>query len=178
MQVSATGDGVELYFPPFRGLATAFALGVFGVIAAALGTIGAIALMPSALAHTGGLMSAVLLATFVLPFAAFGIIFVLIAVYMAFNALHVTVSRDRILAERSLLAITFQRRTITAAEIASIEPQIATRDQNPLNSQPIYRLVAIDKSRLRRVIVAESLTGEELMNRVKAIIERALHGTG
>src|SRR4051812_15144849 len=106
MRVTTTPDGIELYFPPLRNLAAALALGAFGAIATTLGLVGTMALLPGA-THTGGLMSAVLLAAFVVPFAAFGAAFVLLAMYMVVNGLIVHVTLDGITSIRTLFGVAF-----------------------------------------------------------------------
>ncbi len=172
VNVTPTPNGIELYFPPLRNLTSAVALGAFGVIATALGSIGAIALVPGA-TSTSGLMSSVLLAAFVLPFAMFGAVFVLIALYMALNGLIVRVTPQGITSIRTLFGVALVKHHMQKIDLAAIEPQIASRDQSPFTPEAVFRLVALDRARVRRVIVAESLNGESIMEDVKAMIEQA-----
>ena len=176
MRVTRTPRGVELYFPPLRHVGTALALGLFGAITAALGAAGSLALLHGALGDTSGIMSAVLVASFAVPFALFGVVFVALAIYMAMNALTVQVDAVAISAHRTLLGMSLARRGMAASEVQSIEPQIATRDQSPFTAEPVYRLYAIDRERARRIVVAESLTGDALMQKVKEILEGEING--
>src|SRR5688572_29738285 len=87
VQITRTAEGVELYFPPFRMPEVALALAAFGVIAAVIPGVAVLALAPSAAANAASLLSATLIAGFVLPFLAFGVLFVALSFYMAANAL-------------------------------------------------------------------------------------------
>ena len=173
VRLTRTDDGIELYFPPFRRPGTALGLGVFGVIASVLPAVGIAALIPRALADSAGLMSAVLVAAFILPFLAFGMTCVLLAAYTVSNALLVRVDREGIQTWRMLFGVALKRHRLPRDAIAGIESQIAARDQSPFNAQPVYRLIARDRTGTRRVIIAESLAGETLMQQVKALVERA-----
>ena len=57
------------------------------------------------------------------------------------------------------------------SDIASIDSEIASRYQSLFSSDPVYQLVARDERHHKRVIVAETLKGEALMNEVKAVID-------
>ena len=168
--------GIELYFPPGRMPDVALALGIFGVIAAALPAIGIAALLPAALAGAGGLLGAVLLASFVVPFALFGVACVLVAAYTVCSALLVRVDAQGVATWRMLFGFTVRRRDVRRQELASIEPHIPARHQSIFGSAPIYELVALNRSRTKRLVVAESLRGEAVMNEVKTLIEEALQG--
>ena len=112
-------DGIELYFPPLRTPEVSLALGAFGLIATALPAIGTIALLPAALADTGGLMAVVLLAAFTVPFALFGVTCVVLAVYMVCNALLVRIDQQRITTWRMLFGVTVSRKRIERSAMAS-----------------------------------------------------------
>jgi hypothetical protein len=174
VRVNVTDGRVELYFPPLRNLTSAIGLGVFGLIATAIGSIGTMALVGGAAGPAGGVMSAVLLVSFVLPFAIFGIAFVLLALYMALNGLLVHATSDGIETCRTLFGVAFGARRLASLEIRSVESQIATRDQSPFTAQPIFRLLAIDAARDRRLVVGESLEGDAMMQRLKALIEQTV----
>jgi hypothetical protein len=161
---------VELYFPPMRMPEVALPLATFGVIATLLPAVAIAALLPS-LAGATGMVSAVLVASFVLPFAIFGVAFVLLAVYMFCNALVVRVDPQEIDTARVLFGIVIRRRKIMRGDIAAIEPEIASRYQTLFSSHAVYQLVARDARRSRRVVVAETLKGESLMEELKALVE-------
>ena len=174
VQIKRTGDGIELYFPPWRMPGVALALGIFGVIATALPAIAIAALLPAALADASGFMSAVLLASFVVPFALFGLACILLAAYTVCNALLVRVDAQGIATWRMLFGVTIRRRGVDRAELAAIEPHIPARHQSVFSSEPIYELVAWNRSRSRRLVIAESLRGEAAMKDVRARIEEAV----
>ena len=179
--VTETADAVELYFPPFRAARPALLLALFGLIATAIGAIGMAAVLPGAAAHASGLMSAMLIAGFILPFVAFGVVFVGIAAFTACNALLVRVDAQGVRTWRMLLGVAVAKRQVAAKNIATVEEQIVSRDQSPFSGDPVYRLVAVNRERTRRVIVAETLKGETEMEHVKTLISRRLgftHGVG
>lgn len=162
---------MELYFPPLRSKAAAIPLAVFGAIAAAVPSAVIAALLPSLVANAGSLLATVLIASFVLPFVVFGAMLVAIAVYMLANALHVRADASAIETTRLLFGAIVRRRRIARADIQSFESQIPTRFQSLFGSAaPAYHLYARTADG-RRVVVAETLAGEEAMERVKALIE-------
>jgi hypothetical protein len=174
LRVSDTPEALELYFPAGRMPEVALPLAAFGVIAAAMPTVAIVAFLPAVLAGTSGLLAGVLLAGFVLPFAAFGAVFTLLAIYMATNALHVRIDRDGVEIARSMFGVVLKRRRVRREDIATIEPEIASRYQSLFRAEPIYHLVGHDRERAHRVVLAEALTGDALMEDVKERIGRRI----
>jgi hypothetical protein len=170
VRVIRTADGVELYFPALRAPEVAVPLAVFGVIAAAIPAVAIIALVPAAVSSASTLLSAALLAGFALPFVAFGGIFLAVAIYMMANALHVRVSASTIDTARLVFGVVVKRRRLGRDEIVAVQPEIPARYQSLFSSLPSYQLVARDRH-ARRVVVAETLRGVAVMERVKALIE-------
>jgi hypothetical protein len=170
VRITHTSRGVELYFPPLRMPEIALPLAMFGIVAVTLPAVSVAALLPS-LAGASGLLSAVLLATFVLPFGAFGAAFVLLAFYMLANALLVRVNSELIETSRLLFGVVLRRHRITRSSLTAIEAQIASRYQSLFSADPVYQLVARGASEGPRVVVAETLVGEAMMQQVKALIE-------
>ena len=170
VQVWRSADAVELYFPPLRSLAVAVPLALFGVVTMAIPGVAIVALLPSLIANAGSLLGAVLIASFVLPFIAFGASLVLISIYMLANALHVRVDAAGIATTRLVFGAVVRRRHIARAGIATIEAQIPTRYQSLFRAAPSYHLYARTADG-KRTIVAETLSGEDVMNAVKALIE-------
>jgi hypothetical protein len=168
VRITRTPENVELYFPPMRMPEVALPLATFGVIATLLPAVAIAALVPS-LADATGMVSAVLVASFVLPFAMFGAAFVLLAVYMFCNALFVRVDLHGINTARVLFGFVIRRRKMPRGDIVAIEPEIASRYQSLFSSDPVYQLIARD-ARRRRVVVAETLKGESLMEELKALV--------
>ena len=174
VRVSRTPDGIALYFPPLRMPEVALPLAAFGAIASALPGFTAAALLPAAAADTIGLLSAVLIAAFIVPFALFGVVFVVLAAYMVCNALCVRVRPSGIDTTRTICGLPVRRRHIARSELSALEPEITARHQSLFSAEPVYQLVARDAAREKRVIVAETLKGEALMERVKALIETVM----
>jgi hypothetical protein len=174
VRVSRTPDGIALYFPPLRMPEVALPLAAFGAIASALPGFTIAALLPAALADTIGLMSAVLIAAFIVPFAIFGVIFVVLALYMICNALSVRVHPSGIDTTRMICGVAVRHRHIARSELSALEPEISARHQSLFSSEPVYQLVARDAPREKRVIVAETLKGEAIMERVKSLIETVI----
>jgi hypothetical protein len=178
VRLTRSNGVVELYFPPLRTPGVAAALGAFGLIATALTAIAIAALLPGTIAHGSGLIDAVLVAGFIVPFAFFGVAFVVLAMYMACNALLVRIDREAIATWRILFGIAIRRSRMAWSEIATIEPRIAARHQSVFSSETIYELVALNEGHTGRLVVAESLRGEALMEQVRALIDEAGNMSG
>lgn len=163
----------ELNFPPLRDLGVVLPLAAFGAIACALSAIGAGVMVSGAMSGAGGLLGAMLMIGFVAPLAVFGATFVVLALYMVCNGLAVSVRDDGIETRRTLFGFVIARRRIAKADLAAIEPEIASRYQSLFEAEPIYALVARDTLGRRRVVVAESLRGEARMTEMRRLIERA-----
>ena len=170
VRVTHTPQGVELFFPPMRMPEVAAPLALFGIIATAVPAITVAALLPS-LGVASGLLSAVLVAAFVLPFGIFGMAFVILALYMVANALRVRIEGETIDTVRLLFGCVVRRHHVVRNDVGSLEPKIASRYQSLFSADPVYRLVAIDTLLNKRVVVAETLEGEAQMQQVKALIE-------
>jgi hypothetical protein len=174
VRLTRTAQGIELCFPPLRSVAASAGLGAFGVICTALPTAAGAALVSAFGFDAHGLLVIALLAGFVLPLFAFGLTFVALAVYQLANSLYVRVERAGIATARRAFGFTFGRRVIGGADIAAIVPQIPSRFQSPLATEPSYRLIALNRAPGKAgMVVAESLSGEALMERVRMLIEDA-----
>lgn len=169
-----TAGGIELYFPPWRIPHVALALAAFGVIACALALVGTAVMLESALANTAGVLGALMMVGFVAPLGVFGVIFLVLAVYMLANALLVRVEPAGIATSRRLFGLVVARRHVPREALAELEPEIASRHQSFFSVEPVYQLVARDATRKARVVVAESLQGAALMNEVKSLIESVI----
>jgi len=173
VRVTRTPEGVELYFPPLRMPEVALPLAGFGVIAAAIPGVAIFALAPAAAANAGSLLSATLIAGFVVPFFVFGAVFVVLALYMVANALLVRIRSEGIDTARILFGVVIKRHRIARSDIDSVEPEIASRYQSLFSSDPVYQLVARARDK-RRIVVGETLRGESAMTRIKALLEEPL----
>jgi hypothetical protein len=167
-------DGVtQLYFPPFRAAYSALALGLFGLIATLLNLIAIGALLHER-GGAAGLLTAVLLGAFVVPFALLGTALMIVAAGMLFNALVVTIADGTVHSARTFFGVTVRRSAMKCAEVDRIHVALPARHQTPFAPEPVYQLVAMNADRSRRMVVADSLRGEALMEKVKTIIEGAL----
>jgi hypothetical protein len=172
VHVSRSADAVELYFPPLRMPEVAIPFALFGAICAGIPGVLIAALVPAAGADAdaSGLLSAALISGFVLPFAAFGAVFILLAVYMVANALHVRADVTSISTARLICGVIVKRRHIARADIASIDAEIASRYQSVFSSRPVYQIVIRGRNR-ERVIAGETLRGEAEMEYIRALID-------
>lgn len=174
LRLTPTAQGIELYFPALRGAPAALGLAAFGFVCAAIPAVAGMALISALGFDAHGMLVIALLAGFVVPLFAFGLIFIALAVYQLANSLYVRVERAGIATARRAFGLTFARKLIAAADIVAIEPQIPSRLQSPFLAEPSYRLVAVTRVPARtRVVVAENLAGEALMDHVRTLIERA-----
>jgi hypothetical protein len=89
---------------------------------------------------------------------------------MLANALRVRVSAGAIDTARLVFGVVVRRRRLDRNDIVAVQPEIPSRYQSLFSSVPSYQLVARDKH-ARRVVVAETLRGEAVMEEVKALIE-------
>jgi hypothetical protein len=129
-----------------------------------------------------------LMSIFILPFIAFGVLFVVLAVYLVANSLTVMVTESEIRSLRRIFGIALRERRIPRADVAALDAMAVMRYRWPRDDVPFYSLVVRTKSgagltmqdayrtgrlaqfRNRNVMVAESLRGEELMEQVRAEI--------
>ena len=174
VRLRRTASGIELYYPPLRLPQVAVPLALFGALAFALPALGASALLPGALSSAAGTITAVLIGVFIAPFAIFGAVLVMQALYMLAHSLRVRIGAHGITAASFVCGLPLPVRHLAREDIAAIEPRIPTRHQSLFSTQPVYQLVAWNAARTRGVNVAESLHGEAVMVRVKTAIEESL----
>jgi hypothetical protein len=130
----------------------------------------AVAALLPALQGASGMVSAVLVAAFALPFGVFGAAFVGLAFYMLSNAFIVRVGAGSVRTARVLFGVVVRRQALAFGDVASLDAEIASRYQSLFSREPVYQLVARDGDG-NRVVIAETLQGESLMNEVKALFE-------
>ena len=182
---------MELYFPPLRTPGAALALALFGLACFVPGFFAAIAVAPLAAAGAAGMIAIWLMSIFILPFIAFGVLFVALAAYLVANSLTVTITESEIRSSRRVLGIALQERRVQRGDIAALDAVVTLRYRWPRDDIPFYSLVARTRSgagltmpdayrtgrlaqfRNRNVTVAESLRGEELMQQIRGEIVRA-----
>jgi hypothetical protein len=181
-------QGIELYFPPLRTPGAALALALFGVACFIPGFFAAIAVTPLAESGPAGVLAIWLMSIFILPFIAFGVLFLALAVYQVANSLAVRVTEAEIRSLRRVFGIALRERRIANADIAALDAVTILRHRRPREEASYYSLVVrasglggltmrearragrLAQFRDRNITVAESLPGEELMEAVKAEI--------
>ena len=173
-------QGLELYFRPFRTPGATLSLALFGVACLIPGLFAAIALAPLAVSGPSGMVAIWLMSIFVLPFVAFGVLFVGLAAYRLSNSLTVVVTAAEIRSLRRILGFPVREQRIPHADVTALDA-VARRYRWVWNARPLYSIVARTRSSTgprarphgRNVTVAESLGGEELMERVRTEIASA-----
>jgi hypothetical protein len=165
-------QGIELYFPPLRDASAALMLALFGISCFIPGFFAAVAVAPLAESGPAGMLSMVLMSIFILPFIAFGLLFVMLAVYQVANSLTVRVTEAEIRSQRRVFGMGLSERRVTRADIAGLDAVAVIRHRKPREDVSYYSLVVKSRS-TRPVTVAESLRGEALMGQVKAEIVKA-----
>lgn len=157
-----------------RNAPAALALAAFGTLCTVLPLAAVHALVPPGVPLPYGLLVLALIGGIVAPFMLCGVIFVGLAVYMMANSLRVSVDAFRIVAFRRAFGVPVSRRELPFPDVMEIAAEIPSRFQNAFAAGASYRLVARARTgRARDVVVAESLSGEEAMQRVKRELETA-----
>lgn len=177
LHVLRSGDDIVLYFPVLRAPGIALAQGAFALLCGLMPALGLSALLPLDSGNAAALLSLALIGGFAAPFILASIVFALLAIYLAANALHVEVRAGGIHTERRIFGQVVQRRRIDRADIAGIEPRIGARYQNVFSTVPRYALIAQRRGasgRDQEVIIAEDLAGQPLMIEVRTLICAAL----
>jgi hypothetical protein len=117
---------------------------------------------------------------FILPFVAFGVLFIGLAAYRLSNSLTIVVPAVEIRSLRRILGFPVREQRVPRTEVTALDA-VARRYRWVWNARPLYSIVARTRSgavptkraRGRNVTVAESLGGEELMERVRTEIASA-----
>jgi hypothetical protein len=89
-------QGIALYFRPFRRPGATLSLALFGIACLIPGLFAALALAPLVFSGASGMVAIWLMSIFILPFVAFGVLFVALAAYRLSNSLTVTVTASEI----------------------------------------------------------------------------------
>ena len=181
-------DGIELYFPPLRAPGAALSLALFGVACLIPGVFAAVAVVPLSASGAAGMLAIWLMASFIVPFIVFGVLFLAVAAYRLANSLTVVVTSTHALTVRRVLGIAVRKRHVAHADICALEA-IPTRRYRWLRDRlALYDLVVrtrtggghavqaalcAGQSRQQDITVAEGLQGEELMETIRAEIATA-----
>ena len=191
VRLTRSYHGIEFYHPPLRAPAAAGALALFGVAGFIPGCFAAMAVAPLSESGAAGMLGIWLMSIFILPFVAFGVLFVAMAVYLVANSLTVSVTASEIRSLRRVFGIALRERRVARDDITALDAVAALRNRWPGVDTVYYSLVARTRSgagltmkeayrtgrlaqfRNRNITVAESLRGEALMEQVKAEIIQA-----
>lgn len=170
-----TASGVVLHFGVLRAPGVALSLALFALICGLLPAVGLSAMLPLNPASASAMLSLALIGGFAAPFILAAVIFLLTAVYLAANSLHVDVDRQGIYTERRVLGRLTKVSRLARADIQAIEPRIGARYQNVFSGVPRYALVAKHRtSGNADVVVAEDIAGQALMQETQKLIRAAL----
>lgn len=178
-------DGIELYFPPLRSPGAALSLGFFGVACLIPGLFATAVVAPLSGSGAASMLAIWLMSIFILPFVAFGVLFLVVAGYRLVNSLTVVVTGSHIRTLRRILGVPVRKEGVWQADIAALDAVASARDRWLGEGVPLYDLVVRTRTgagaaapgaaprRDGSVKVAESLRGEDLMERVRAEIAAA-----
>jgi hypothetical protein len=171
VRLNRSSQGVDLYFPSWRNAGAAVALALFGIACFIPGAFAAIAITPLATSGPAGELAIWLMSIFILPFIAFGVLFLALAVYQVANSLAVSVTQSEVRSLRRIFGVPLPERRVATGEIAALDALTVVRHRRPREDASYYSLVA--RTRDRKVTVAESLRGETLMEQVRTEIAKA-----
>jgi hypothetical protein len=164
-------DGIALEFCVLRAPGVALGLTAFALLCGLMPALGLSALLPLESANASALVSLALIGGFAAPFILASIVFLILAVYLMANSLHVEVNAECIRTVRRVFGRITKTSTIAHADIADIEPRISARYQNMFSATPRYALVAKHHNdRQKDVVVAEDLRGQPLMSELRRLI--------
>lgn len=180
VRVAATPSGVRLYFPPLRAWRFALRLALSGIALLVPALIASIAFAPSGKTDAAAILTLVLTAAFVYPLLLFGAAFVLVALFAVSTSLTVDAGAAGIRVVRRVCGIRVRDRALPRAAIAVLEAEAATAPRG-LGGASFYRLVALtlpswnassDGRRydVRRMVVADGISDEELVQALEALI--------
>lgn len=170
-----TATGITLEFPVLRAPGVALSLGAFALICGLMPAVGLSALLPLETASASAMLSLALIGGFAAPFMLASIVFAVLAIYLLANSLRVDISADSIRTERRVFGRITRLREIAREDVADIEPCIGARYQNVFSSTPRYALIAKHRTERRNnVVIAEDLSGQQLMSEVRTLICTAL----
>lgn len=151
-----------------RALVPAACLALFGLICAGLATVGAITLVAS-YEHTGQFIAGVVVGGLALPFIAFGIGFLFVALYMVANSLDTTIDARGVFTVRRVFGMVTRRRHAPIDAVTVLEARIPARHQNPFGGLPAYTIVVRLADRTTITLV-EDIPGEDAAQTLRARI--------
>jgi len=146
VRLTRSHHGVELYFPPLRNPGAALMLALFGVSCFIPGFFAAIAVAPLSEYGPGGVIAIWLMSIFILPFIAFGLSFVALAVYQVANSLEVSVTATEIRSRRRIFGIALRERRVLTGDVSALDALTSLRYRWPREETSYYNLVARARS--------------------------------
>ena len=178
VRVAYTPHGVRLHYPALRGWRYALRLALIGVALFVPSLYAAIAFAPASKPDAAVMLTLALTAAIVYPVMLFGALFVLVALYAVANSLTVEVDANAICAVRRLFGCRIGTRLMPVTAIGALESKSAIAPRG-LGGHTYYRLVALaragqahDSARAARMIVADGVPDETLLEALKALITR------
>lgn len=116
---------------------------VFGAACLLLAGIGTLGVASAHEADTAGLMAGVLMSVFLLPVAAFGLVFLLVGAYRACHSVEVRVDRHGIVTVYRVFGTALRQRALPHDHIASLIVSQPAGQQSLLSTTPRCSLVAV-----------------------------------
>ena len=170
-RVQRTAEGIVLDFPVLRAPGAALGLAAFALLCGLMPALGLSAMLPLENANASALVSLALIGGFAAPFMLASLVFLLLAIYLMANSLHVEVSAGHIRTVRRVFGRITKTGAIAHADIADIEPRISARYQNMFSATPRYALVAKHHNDHQKdMVVGEDLRGQPLMSELRRLI--------
>lgn len=166
-----TAEGIVLDFPVLRAPGAALGLAAFALLCGLMPALGLSAMLPLENANASALVSLALIGGFAAPFMLASLVFLLLAIYLMANSLHVEINAESIRTVRRVFGRITKTSAIAHADIADIEPRISARYQNMFSATPRYALVAKHHNDHQKdVVVGEDLRGQPLMSELRRLI--------
>jgi hypothetical protein len=166
-----TAQAIALDFPVLRAPGAALGLAAFALLCGLMPALGLSAMLPLEPGNASAFVSLALIGGFAAPFILASLVFLMVAIYLMVNSLHVEVGAECIRTERRVFGRITKTSAITPADVADIEPRISARYQNLFSATPRYALVAKHRHGSDKdVTVAEDLYGQLTMSEVRRLI--------
>jgi hypothetical protein len=173
VRVTDTPGRLLLHFPVLRGWHSALRLAGVGATMLLLALYAAIAYSPAAKPDAATLLTLALTAAVVYPVIAFGVVFVLVAVFAVAKSLTVEVDATSIRCVRRVMGFPYRDRSLPAADVTALEAEISVTPRG-LGGGTRYGLVAVAAGG-RRLIVAEGIPDETMCGSLKRLIAEHAH---
>jgi hypothetical protein len=170
IHITPHAGGIALYFPPLRAAASALMLALFGVACSVIGLAAISGLARSGESAPASMLALAFAGVFALPLFALGQLFIAIAVWTAANSLRVEVSSEGLRTVRRWFGCTVARHALGCPEIAAIDSRLAAKYIGVFGATRYYRLFARGQNSDASFLIADSLKGPEMTEKIRHLI--------